>query len=74
MSLLVVGGLIFSSSGDAVFGFVSFTQSHELPGNPPQRFVPAIFSAEKSDGSLAAADPITGRASFEHEAQKLCVP
>ena len=56
LSLLVVGGLMFSNLGEAALRFVSFTHSDELSEHPPQRFVPSeTFSAEKSNGSLAAS-------------------
>lgn len=76
MSLLVVGGLIFSSSGFPLFlDLFLLRDESRVAWEPTAAFrPPRKFSAEKrNDGSLAAADPI-GRASLEHEAQKLCVP
>ena len=55
----------------AAFRFGSFTQSHKLPENPPQRFVPAIFSAEKAMAAWLQLIPAQVDQSFEHEAQKI---
>ena len=73
LSLLFVGRSDILEFG-AAFRFGSFTQSHKLPENPPQRFVPAIFSAEKAMAAWLQLIPAQVDQSFEHEASKNCVP